>query len=99
EHLDGHRFYFGRYTSQTPYAPSELKGVLRSIDRRAQAAARRTEQARSEGDSTDYCSFVPRPLGAELLTRQDIRHAPPDILITNYSMLSIMLTRPDARSL
>jgi Lhr-like helicase len=99
EHLHGHRFYFGRYTSQTPYAPSELKAVLRGIDRRAQAASRRAEHALSEGDPMDYRSFVPRPLGAELLTRQDIRHAPPDILITNYSMLSIMLTRPDERSL
>jgi Lhr-like helicase len=93
-----HRFYFGRYTSQTPNDPNELKAILRGIDRRAQAADRRAKQAAEEGDSTDYRSFVPRPLGAELLTRQDMQETPPDILITNYSMLSIMLTRPDERN-
>ncbi|HXN39369.1 MAG TPA: DEAD/DEAH box helicase [Solirubrobacteraceae bacterium] len=93
----GHHFYFGRYTSQTPNDSSELKAILRGIDRRAQAADRRAEQAAVEGDSTDYRSFVPRPLGAELLTRKDMQQTPPDILITNYSMLSIMLTRPDER--
>lgn len=95
---DRHRFYFGRYTSQTPYDPNQLKTMLRGIDRRAQAAARRAEQAAQEHDPTDYRSFVPRPLGAELLTRQDMQQTPPDILITNYSMLSIMLTRPDERN-
>lgn len=94
-HRCGHRIYFGRYTSQTPHDTGQLKAMLRGIDRRAQAAARRAEQARREGDPTDYRSFVPRPLGAELLTRQDMQQTPPDILITNYSMLSIMLTRPD----
>jgi superfamily II DNA/RNA helicase len=98
-HRASHRYYFARYTSQTPYEPGELKTVLRGIDRRAQAAARRAEEAAAEGDPTDYRSYVARPLGAELLTRQDIRSAPPDILITNYSMLSIMLTRPDERSI
>ena len=96
--LDRHRFYFGRYTSQTPYNRDQLKAMLRGIDRRAQAAARRAEQGEREGGGTDYRSFVPRPLGAELLTRQDMQLTPPDILITNYSMLSIMLTRPDERN-
>ena len=99
QYRHGHRFYFARYTSQTPYEAGELKAVMRGIDRRAQAAAARAQVAMAEGDDTDYRSFVPRPLGAELLTRQDVRFAPPDILITNYSMLSIMLTRPDEQSI
>ena len=41
---------------------------MRGIDRRAQAAHRRAERAALENDPTDYRSFVPRPLGAELLT-------------------------------
>ena len=49
--------------------------------------------------ATPPTASAARPLGAELLTRQDVRFAPPDILITNYSMLSIMLTRPDERSI
>lgn len=36
----------------------------------------------------------PAPEGPELLCRWDIQDAPPDILITNYSMLEHMLLRP-----
>ena len=94
----GHRFYFGRYTSQTPYEPGALKAILRGIERRAVAAERRAQEADPSEDA-DYRAYVPRPLGAEMLTRQDIRHSPPDVLISNYSMLNIMLTRPDERSI
>jgi Lhr-like helicase len=38
-------------------------------------------------------AFYPRLDGAEMRTRFDMQVAPPDILITNYSMLSIMLMR------
>lgn len=37
--------------------------------------------------------FFPRLDGAEMSSRWDMQDAPPDILITNYSMLSIMLMR------
>ncbi len=47
----------------------------------------------SESDAKDLISFFPRIDGAEMRTRFDIQVAPPDILITNYSMLSIMLMR------
>ena len=65
--------------------------------RAASTAARKPRPARRasgrEGDSTDYRPLLPRPLGAELLTRQDMQPYPPDILITNYSMLNVMLNR------
>jgi DEAD/DEAH box helicase domain-containing protein len=38
-------------------------------------------------------AFYPRLDGAEMRTRYDMQVAPPDIMITNYSMLSIMLMR------
>jgi Lhr-like helicase/predicted Zn-ribbon and HTH transcriptional regulator len=47
----------------------------------------------SKSDAKDLTSFFPRIDGAEMRTRFDIQVAPPDILITNYSMLSIMLMR------
>jgi ATP-dependent helicase YprA (DUF1998 family) len=93
EHRNGHRVYFGRYTGQTPRGTGELKKTLQQIDRRAIAAAEHVGAGDPEG--LDYRAFVARPLGAELLTREDMRAFPPDILITNFSMLSIMLTRPD----
>jgi ATP-dependent helicase YprA (DUF1998 family) len=38
-------------------------------------------------------AFFPQPDGAEMRSRFDMQDAPPDILITNYSMLSVMLMR------
>jgi ATP-dependent helicase YprA (DUF1998 family) len=38
-------------------------------------------------------------LDAELLTRHEIQDAPPDLLVTNYSMLEYMMLRPIERSI
>jgi hypothetical protein len=38
-------------------------------------------------------------LDAELLTRHEIQTAPPDLLVTNYSMLEYMMLRPIERSI
>src|SRR5207253_4352312 len=46
----------------------------------------------------DVRYYFPRVDGAEMRSRWDMQDAPPDILITNFSMLSIMLMRDaDAR--
>ncbi|HEV2618695.1 MAG TPA: hypothetical protein VGU23_02030, partial [Acidobacteriaceae bacterium] len=42
---------------------------------------------------TDAERFFPRFDGGEMWSRWDMQEAPPDILITNYSMLNIMLMR------
>lgn len=38
-------------------------------------------------------SYFQRLVGTEMRTRQDMQKTPPDILITNYSMLNIMMMR------
>jgi ATP-dependent helicase YprA (DUF1998 family) len=38
-----------------------------------------------------------RPHDAELLTRHEVQESPPDLLITNYSMLEYMMVRPIER--
>ena len=88
-HRGGHRFFFGRYTGRTPVAgdrtpakASELRRELQSIERDAQAVAA-TPAARQFQDLS----------GAEMWSRWDMQDQPPDILITNYSMLNIMLMR------
>lgn len=99
-HRDGHRFYFGRYTGQTP--KNDLRGRYTDWARRSQVAQRRDEaeyrRLEAVGRLEEFRAhrpFLPRPLGAEQLCRQDmIKHAP-DILITNYSMLNVMLLRDD----
>ena len=41
----------------------------------------------------------PRPHGPEMLCRWDMQLAPPDLLVTNYSMLEYMLVRPIERQM
>ncbi|MDJ0105625.1 DEAD/DEAH box helicase [Rhodococcus erythropolis] len=90
---NGHRFYFGRYTGATPVtgavgednARRELIRYLADTEKLAAQAAR-------SGDP-EQRFFVPRLGGAEMISRWDIAHSAPDILITNYSMLNIMLLR------
>ncbi|WP_223653174.1 DEAD/DEAH box helicase [Hymenobacter psoromatis] len=45
------------------------------------------------GEQRDLLAFFPKPDGAEMRSRFDMQEAPPDILITNFSMLGIMLMR------
>jgi Lhr-like helicase len=47
----------------------------------------------------DYRRGVLRPHDAELLTRHEVQTNPPDVLITNYSMLEYMMMRPLERSI
>jgi DEAD/DEAH box helicase domain-containing protein len=109
EHRQGNRIYFGRYNSVTPvpgheFGPptatgrqnpdrgriEELAKILRITDQAALAAARYAAVPEHD-EQVQY--FFPRLDGAEMRSRWDMQDAPPDILITNYSMLSIMLMR------
>lgn len=93
----GHRFYFGRYTGATPVtgsrenalAVSRLRDVLTETDLRSDRAV----QAASQTGDPDIQFFVPRLDGAEMRSRWDMIDAPPDVLVTNYSMLNVMLVR------
>ena len=99
----GNRFYFGRYNSETPIPGHEFRStgnpdrrridrlvsVLTEAERAAIAAA---EHARNTGRS-DVRYFFPLLDGVEMRSRWDMQDHPPDILITNFSMLSVMLMR------
>lgn len=97
----GHRFYFGRYTGatpvtgsrETPLALNRLRTVLRAIETRAMRAA----QVAADTGNEDVRYFVPRLDGAEMRSRWDMVDAPPDVLVTNYSMLNVMLLREHDR--
>ena len=45
----------------------------------------------------DFQRAVTLPEDSELLTRHEVQTAPPDLLVTNYSMLEYMLMRPIER--
>ena len=97
QNRDGNRFWFGRYTGITPVSGpqvsnakrNELRGRLHEMDlewsqARASAAARL---------DTRILYYFQDPDGSEMWSRWDMQDTPPDILITNYSMLNIMLMR------
>ncbi|MCU1336685.1 MAG: box helicase [Bryobacterales bacterium] len=85
----GNRFYFGRYTGRTPVSgdrnsskETKLRKELRDMEQEAQQVA---------GHSA--ARFFPRMDGGEMWSRWDMQDDPPDVLITNYSMMNIMLMR------
>jgi ATP-dependent helicase YprA (DUF1998 family) len=95
----GHRFYFGRYTGQTPVSGSResdtavdlLRKSLRLLDAKSRKAAAMEKADPDKYRGVSY--FVPRLDGGEMRSRWDMQEAPPDLLITNYSMLNILLRR------
>jgi DEAD/DEAH box helicase domain-containing protein len=99
----GNRVYFGRYNGVTPVPGHEytenrkpngkkIKELLEAMQKMELSATRASEHANQTGDD-DVRFFFPRLDGSEMRCRWDMKDAPPDILITNYSMLSIMLMR------
>jgi DEAD/DEAH box helicase domain-containing protein len=84
EHRPGDRFTFGRYTSRTPLPgpPSDpRRRELATKRRELEAEASWPHTARAGGDV------------AEVWDRWSMQASPPDILVTNYSMLNVMLMR------
>lgn len=51
------------------------------------------EKQKNSEEAKELKAFFPRLEGAEMRSRFDMQLSPPDIMITNYSMLSIMLMR------
>jgi Lhr-like helicase len=96
-HRRGHRFFFGRYTGATPVtgarttadAVERLREILQKTEQRAARAAAIAESVGKD----DARYFVPRLDGAEMRSRWDMADRPPDVLVTNYSMLNVMLLR------
>jgi len=71
-----------------------LVEALKQYDDAASAAAAyAADPDNADPFKEDAPFFFPRIDGAEMRSRWDMQDSPPDILITNYSMLSIMLMR------
>ena len=96
---NGNRFYFGRYTGMTPVPGSEKKS--RSWDKekldklakflKSKDSLQKEINKHPEKKKLQY--LHPTLDRAEMRSRWDMQDHPPDILITNYSMLSIMMMR------
>ena len=90
--LHGNAIHFGMYTSLTPPTRGPDQGAKRQqfeayLQQLAEEWESLTDKLRSTGN-------WPAVGGPEMLCRWDMQAAPPDILVTNYSMLEYMLVRP-----
>jgi len=97
----GNRITFGRYTGQT-----DVSGIQKDESiKRLKKGLKELEQERHKIDTEiqnnpswvqdmpDLSYYFPRFDGGEMWSRWDMQESPPDILITNYSMLNIMMMR------
>lgn len=98
-HRPGHRFYFGRYTGQTPVpGSSESESAVEALRDHLRMAGRKSAraialEAADPEAHRDVSYYVPRLDGSEMRSRWDMQAHPPDLFITNYSMLNILLRR------
>lgn len=92
-------FYFGRYTGATPGGTFFPDGKLNTTDaKRVQEEALDIRSIAKEavGLSTEGIGMRGQfsdPCAGEMMTRWDMVEAVPDIMITNISMLNVMLMR------
>lgn len=100
--LNGNKIYFGRYNSATPvpgheYENSEpnvkkIEALQEELLKAEHNVAEAARYAQKKGqDQVVY--FFQRLDGSEMRSRWDMQDSPPDILITNFSMLSVMMMR------
>ena len=92
KHLNGNLIYFGRYTSQAMLPGSPDNGNKRSDWE--QYLSRIKTEWENMGEELRLSGNQPRPDSSEMVGRWNMQAAPPDILLTNYSMLEYMLVRP-----
>ena len=101
----GNRIFFGRYTGASPVAgyrehprlkePTKQRQRCERVKKAMQDAHKHYQQAanfdQQKDDTTRF--LFPSPDGAELISRWDMQETPPDLLVTNISMLNAMLSR------
>ena len=93
------RILFGRYTGETPVpgdrnSTNAMNRLCSRLREMADTSAKiRQQLERSLDMDLDILYHFPNIDGGEMWSRWDMQDTPPDILITNYSMLNIMLMR------
>lgn len=92
DNLNGNVIHFGMYTGLTKRAGSPEDDWRREdFDKYMEGVEQDWTMIREDLRDT---GGWPRPDSPEMLCRWDMQAAPPDILVTNYSMLEYMLVRP-----
>ena len=102
---DGWRATFGMYTSRTPYpGPFDLNRTRKEVGgwltqffgKYAAHKERLLKEGKWPAKDLDHfqATFQTSAADSEMLTRHEMQDRPPDLLVTNYSMLEYMLLRP-----
>lgn len=90
---NGNRIFFGSYNSETPNKFKAPARLAASFDQ-AQVLSAAASNGECEPDDVYVSSRLSdKEFTGEMLVREDMQKACPDIFITNISMLSIMLMR------
>ncbi|MBU3617624.1 DEAD/DEAH box helicase [Polynucleobacter sp. JS-Fieb-80-E5] len=94
---DNPLFYFGRYTGATM---GDQKVPIKRSDASVKSVAKEIREMVSELNdlsdakvSEDVYLQIQNPQLGEMVTRWDMVASPPDILVSNFSMLNVMLMR------
>lgn len=92
----GNRITFGRYTGLTPVPGgsgdrNKSKALQRELIEMQQQYEQIQPKITNPDDELQW--YFANPTGSEMWSRWDMQVTSPDILITNYSMLNIMLMR------
>ncbi len=105
--LKGNRIYFGRYTGRTP-VPGDMgkesvqrsyRDILRALHEDREALERQVQRAEGIGNIQEVArlrkamTYFSSLDGGEMRGRADMISAPPDIFITNFSMLNTIILR------
>ena len=101
QNRSNNQFWFGRYVGATPVSgPANTikdgKNTSNSSKLKPRLKAVSNDWANAQASAIsdpDILYYFQNPNGSEMWSRWDMQEAPPDILITNYSMLNIMLMR------
>ena len=106
DNRNGHRFYFGRYTGKTPVSGKKTKAKQRKYELEEKkhkddwrAACQAFENNKLDYEDLLYHIPCMDDKSAEMWDRWSMQEEAPDILITNYSMLNIMLMREQENEL
>lgn len=90
--LPGRPLWFGRFTGMTLGATRGPSVGVDDVRAELKTQAREFERLKGKVSFDDLAQFAD-PREHELLTRWDMVRRPPDILVTNYSMMNALLMR------
>lgn len=92
ELINGNKIYFGSYNGNTPSSGKIDKKTKNLLNANYQRYLD-TKTYAKENKEKEFLYYTENFSGGEMWSRFDMQKAPPDILISNYSMIRLMLGR------